>query len=67
MYDSRLRLWEKYRKLKWGNPSDKDYSFIKFDCERSVRSKMSFDENELIKNNTLILRYVTYGMSRSYY
>jgi hypothetical protein len=57
VYDSRLRLWEKYLKLNWGNHDDKHYNFIKFDCQRTVRSKMSFDKNELIKNNTLIIRY----------
>ena len=63
MLDSRLRLWKKYKQLGWGGDSDTiedHYNILKHDCDRSVKSKVSFDKDELIRQNTLIIRYKLY-------
>ena len=56
MMDSRRRLWNQWRKLGWGDYNDNKFKTIKYDCDRSVKSKLTFDRNELVRRKTLIIR-----------
>ena len=57
MMDSRLRLWEHQAKLGWGRQSDPGFMGLANDCSRSYNSKLQHDENKLIHDRTLIIRF----------
>ena len=57
MMDSRLRLWEHQAKLGWGIQSDPEFMSLANDCKRSYNSKLQHDENKIIHDRTLIIRF----------
>ena len=56
MMDSRRRLMNQWKKLGWVDLKNMNFEKIKYDCDRSVKSRITFDKNELVRRKTLIIR-----------